>query len=41
MLALDGPKAFLVVLKHDLHRTQDRGRLGLELAQAAGDLPKG
>jgi len=29
-----------VVLKHDLHRAQDRGRFGLEPTQAPGNLPE-
>ena len=41
MLALDDAKAFLMILKHDLHRAQDRGGLGLKLAQAGSDLPEG
>jgi len=40
ILALNGPKALLVVLEHDLHRAQDRGGLGLKLAQASGNLPE-
>ena len=41
MLALDDAETLLMVLKHDLHRAQDRGGLGLKLAQAGSDLPKG
>ena len=41
VLALDHAQPFLVVLQHHLHRPEDGRGLGLKLAQAIGDLPKG